>query len=652
MNRLFAKRMAARIILLILAAMFILYACRQYVLHRIADRRIAEMEQRFQLKVGYESLKLEGCNVVCLRGLSVIPEDRDTIVTLKHLDIRLDLWKMLTGNIQIKEVNMDYLHINLQKDSTVANYDFLFRSSGKASETSAEASEANYAQRAHRILNWIYERIPDNGSITKLLLTERHDSHTVQFRLPELNIKDNRFETLLHVTEDSLNRQSWNITGLLSPSERNLHVKIHSTQDFPVKLPYLQRRFNTDIRFDTLTCSLTEIPDGRNQTSVKGLAELSGLNLFQPAISPDTIQLDKGALEYRLNISANAVELDSTSCIKFNQLTFHPYIRLENTHVKSDKPLGNWHFTAQINEPWFPAQQLFGSLPQGLFDSLYGLKTEGELSYHGLLDVDFNLLDSLKLESELKKRNFRIVHMGQANLCKMNDEFEYTAYEDGVPVRNFPVGPSWEHFTPLDSISPLLQMAVMQSEDGAFFYHNGFLIDAMREAIIKDLEVRKFARGGSTISMQLVKNVFLNRKKNIARKIEEALIVWLIENQRLSTKERMFEVYMNIIEWGPLVYGAREASEFYFNKRPSQLTAEEAIYMASIIPKPKRFKSSFDENGQLRESLEGYYRLIAHKLAQKGLISESKAESIRPVIHVTGPAKAYLSTDTLNISNR
>ena len=295
---------------------------------------------------------------------------------------------------------------------------------------------------------------------------------------------------------------------------------------------------------------------------------------------------------------------------------------------------------------------MFGSLPQGLFDSLYGLKTEGELSYHGLLDVDFNLLDSLKLESELKKRNFRIVHMGQANLCKMNDEFEYTAYEDGVPVRNFPVGPSWEHFTPLDSISPLLQMAVMQSEDGAFFYHNGFLIDAMREAIIKDLEVRKFARGGSTISMQLVKNVFLNRKKNIARKIEEALIVWLIENQRLSTKERMFEVYMNIIEWGPLVYGAREASEFYFNKRPSQLTAEEAIYMASIIPKPKRFKSSFDENGQLRESLEGYYRLIAHKLAQKGLISESKAESIRPVIHVTGPAKAYLSTDTLNISNR
>ena len=72
----------------------------------------------------------------------------------------------------------------------------------------------------------------------------------------------------------------------------------------------------------------------------------------------------------------------------------------------------------------------------------------------------------------------------------------------------------------------------------------------MREALIHDLEVRKFARGGSTISMQLVKNVFLNRNKNIARKLEEALIVWLIETEHLTPKARMYEVYLNIAEWG------------------------------------------------------------------------------------------------------
>ena len=118
----------------------------------------------------------------------------------------------------------------------------------------------------------------------------------------------------------------------------------------------------------------------------------------------------------------------------------------------------------------------------------------------------------------------------------MSEEFVYTAYENGVPVRTFPVGPSWEHFTPLDSISPLLRMAVMQSEDGAFFYHKGFLPDAMREALIYDLQVERFARGGSTITMQLVKNVFLNRNKNFARKLEEALIVWLIEPERWPSR--------------------------------------------------------------------------------------------------------------------
>lgn len=234
----------------------------------------------------------------------------------------------------------------------------------------------------------------------------------------------------------------------------------------------------------------------------------------------------------------------------------------------------------------------------------------------------------------------------------MNGEFEYTAYENGRPIRTFPIGPSWEHFTPLSQISPLLQMAVMQSEDGAFFYHRGFLIDALREALIEDLKKRKFARGGSTISMQLVKNVFLNRQKNITRKLEEALIVWLIENQGLTSKERMYEVYMNIIEWGPLVYGAAEASHFYFNKRPSELSTEEAIFLASIVPKPKHFRSSFDAEGNLRESLSGYYHLIADRLVKKGLITEAEAEQIRPVIQVTGPAKDIIARDSVSLTEQ
>jgi membrane peptidoglycan carboxypeptidase len=114
-------------------------------------------------------------------------------------------------------------------------------------------------------------------------------------------------------------------------------------------------------------------------------------------------------------------------------------------------------------------------------------------------------------------------------------------------------------------------------------HHRGFLQESFRESIVKNYREHRFARGGSTISMQLVKNVFLSRDKTVSRKAEEALIVYLIENLGLVPKERMLEVYLNVIEWGPNVYGIGEASHFYFNKRPSQLTLQESLFLASVI---------------------------------------------------------------------
>jgi membrane peptidoglycan carboxypeptidase len=169
--------------------------------------------------------------------------------------------------------------------------------------------------------------------------------------------------------------------------------------------------------------------------------------------------------------------------------------------------------------------------------------------------------------------------------------------------------------------------------------------DAFRESIVTNIKARRFARGGSTISMQLVKNVFLNRNKTVARKLEEALIVWLIENYGLSTKERMYEVYLNIIEWGPLVYGANEAAHFYFNKDASRLTLAEAIFMASIIPRPKSFKYSFDESGQLRDYLQNFYGVISAKMLKKGQITQQDFDVLKPTVDLKGPAKLMLRKD-------
>ena len=180
------------------------------------------------------------------------------------------------------------------------------------------------------------------------------------------------------------------------------------------------------------------------------------------------------------------------------------------------------------------------------------------------------------------------------------------------------VGPENPNFHTLDHISHYLQVSVLNSEDGGFYMHRGFMPDSFRDALIQDIKEKRFARGGSTISMQLVKNVFLSRNKTIGRKVEEMLLVWLLENQGISSKERMYEVYLNIVEWGPGIYGANEGARFYFNKDASKLTLAESIFMASIIPRPKWFKYSFGPDGHLAESQAGFYCAPVRQDACKG----------------------------------
>src|SRR6202000_3529440 len=133
---------------------------------------------------------------------------------------------------------------------------------------------------------------------------------------------------------------------------------------------------------------------------------------------------------------------------------------------------------------------------------------------------------------------------------KLNSEFTYTPYEKGKPMPPRFIGASNPYFTPLDDISPNLRSAVMTAEDPSFYTNHGFVEESIRKSLATDFKDKKFKRGGSTISMQLVKNAFLSRQKTLSRKIEETLIVWTIENTGIMTKNRMLEVYFIIIEWG------------------------------------------------------------------------------------------------------
>ncbi len=155
-------------------------------------------------------------------------------------------------------------------------------------------------------------------------------------------------------------------------------------------------------------------------------------------------------------------------------------------------------------------------------------------------------------------------------------------------------------WVPLGSISPNLKNAVLIAEDAAFFQHEGLDYNEIREAIKINAEKLEFARGASTITQQLAKNLYLSPSKNPVRKLKEILITFALE--RNLTKRRIFELYLNVIEWGDGVYGVEAASRTYYGKSCTNLSEEEAASLAAVIINPRRY-SPVQPNKRIRNRI-------------------------------------------------
>lgn len=162
-------------------------------------------------------------------------------------------------------------------------------------------------------------------------------------------------------------------------------------------------------------------------------------------------------------------------------------------------------------------------------------------------------------------------------------------------------------FVPLRRISPNLQHAVIAAEDGRFFQHHGFDWIEMHKVLEDDMKRQRLGRGGSTITQQLVKNLFLTTERSLIRKGVETTLVPLVE--AFLTKSRIVELYLNVIEWGPGVYGAEAASEYHYHVHASEVNREQAARLAATIPAPlKRKPARMDE----------YSEIILDRMAKTG----------------------------------
>ncbi len=194
-------------------------------------------------------------------------------------------------------------------------------------------------------------------------------------------------------------------------------------------------------------------------------------------------------------------------------------------------------------------------------------------------------------------------------------------------------------WVPYGQISPYLRRGVLVAEDNSFYEHEGVDVDAMKEAFERDWKRRKISHGGSTITQQLAKNLYLSPSRNPLRKVREYFIARALEKH--LTKKRILEIYLNVVEMGERVYGAEAAARHYFKKSASALTAREAALLAGCLPNP-RIMNPGDPNKRLRSR----QRMILSRMKRWGYLFEREVLTEKKPEAEPAPASTTETTET------
>ena len=203
------------------------------------------------------------------------------------------------------------------------------------------------------------------------------------------------------------------------------------------------------------------------------------------------------------------------------------------------------------------------------------------------------------------------------DISKLNREnpkktalMEYREKESKEKGKRFRINQIW---VPLSNISPYLVKSVLIAEDDKFWIHEGFDYEAIQKAIEKDVKAGKFKFGGSTISQQLARNLYLSPAKNPLRKMREAIITWRME--RVLSKRRILELYLNLVEWGEGIFGVEAASRYYYGKPSAELIPQEAARLAAVLPSPRRYNPAGDQRYVVNRS-----NVIYNIMIQRGIV--------------------------------
>jgi hypothetical protein len=380
-----------------------------------------------------------------------------------------------------------------------------------------------------------------------------------------------------------------------------------------------------------------ELLPGSQALRGSGSGRLANLSLARPEISPS--ELSGLGVAFR---AAGEARLDGTRVVVDDAELGIGDVRL-GMALSADRDQRGFHVRTKGGVPLASCDAMLASLPKVLVAELGGLALEGTftLSY----DIDYVPTKPDATRVVLDVKNDCRVKTVPPGLSAHRFRSPWVREVKGVDGQSVMMesGPGAQGWVPYDGISRFMEIAVLVCEDGGFYRHRGFDFRAIARAMEDDIRAGRFVRGASTISMQLAKNLYLGREKTLARKIQEALLTLLLE-QELSKKELM-ELYLNVVELGPGIYGVGPAAEHYFKIPARELTLAQALYLASILPDPTR--QHFTPSGDVTERWTEYLRKLMRIARKVERITDDELEAgLAEQVGFRSPGAAVSATET------
>ena len=361
-----------------------------------------------------------------------------------------------------------------------------------------------------------------------------------------------------------------------------------------------------------------EVDFGNGVARANGEVVLAGLNVSHDLLARQVVH-DVGfqlAFDAQLDPAARKLTLEEAVISRGPVAA-----RIDGEFVHGVEQVDR-RYRARIQVPPVPCQEVLAAIPVELVPSLDGFELRGDFDMDLRIDIDYADLDALELGGKVGLTNCAVRRAPHAvSMDRLAAGFTHRVTMRDGSQRSVQLYPNSGTYTSFDQISPHMVAAVLTTEDGGFWRHRGFLPSQFEEALRRNLRAGEIRLGASTITMQMTKNVFLKHERTLSRKLQEMVLTWYVESA--LSKRRIMEIYLNVIEFGPGIYGVTRAADHYFGKHPRDLSSLESAYLALMLPSPVRRHVHYCKD-QLSPRMQTKLRRIHGLMFSRGRIEETE----------------------------